>query len=112
MKALQLVLAGVLFSACAFAGVVDEPALAEGVAVTHVSGSSVLKVYYSSGQTEDVKIAILDKKNKVIFLKPLRRPRDFCAPTIYRVWMPERTPWWLNMEIVFKRTIYLFGRPD
>ncbi|HNT51377.1 MAG TPA: hypothetical protein PKK67_12365 [Cyclobacteriaceae bacterium] len=80
MKALQLVLAGVLFSACAFAGVVDEPALAEGVAVTHVSGSSVLKVYYSSGQTEDVKIAILNKKNKVIFSETIKKASGFLRP--------------------------------
>lgn len=74
MKALKLVLAGVLFSTCAFAGVVDEPASAEGVAVTHVTGSSVLKVYYTSVQAGDVKVTILNQKIKQYFLK---QSKDF-----------------------------------
>ena len=80
MKALRLVLAGVLFSTCAFAGVVDEPASAEGVAVTHVTGSSVLKVYYTSIQAGDVKISILDKKNKNVFSETIRKVSGFVRP--------------------------------
>jgi hypothetical protein len=80
MKALRLVLAGVLFSSFAFAGVVDEPASAEGVAVTHVAGSSVLKVYYTSVQAGDVKITILDKKDRNVFSETLKKVSGFVRP--------------------------------
>lgn len=80
MKALQMVLAGVLFSTCAFAGVVDEPASAEGVAVTHVTGSSVLKVYYTSAKAGDVKVSILNKNERVVFSETIKRISGFVRP--------------------------------
>ncbi|MBX2896018.1 MAG: hypothetical protein KF763_11280 [Cyclobacteriaceae bacterium] len=80
MKALRLLLAGVLVSSSAFAGVVDEPASAEGVAVTHVTGSSVLKVYYTSVQVGDVKISILDKKNRNVYSETLKKVSGFVRP--------------------------------
>ena len=80
MKALRLVLAGVLFSTCAFAGVVDEPASAEGVAVTHVTGSSVLKVYYTSVQAGDVKVSILNQKDQTVFSETIKKISGFVRP--------------------------------
>jgi hypothetical protein len=80
MKALKLMLAGVLVSTFAFAGVVDEPASAEGVAVTHVTGSSVLKVYYASAQAGDVKISILDHKSRKVFSEIIRKESGFVRP--------------------------------
>jgi uncharacterized protein (DUF2141 family) len=80
MKALRLVLAGVLLSTSAFAGVVDEPTSAVGVAVTHVTGSSVLKVYYASASLEDVKISILDKNERKLFTETLKKVTGFVRP--------------------------------
>ncbi|MBX2917190.1 MAG: hypothetical protein KF856_18120 [Cyclobacteriaceae bacterium] len=80
MKALQLLLAGVLVSSFAFASVVDEPASAEGVAVTHATGSSVLKVYYTSAQVGDVKISILDKKNRNVYSETIKKVSGFVRP--------------------------------
>ena len=80
MKILQMVLAGVLFSTCAFAGVVDEPASTEGFAVTHVAGSTVLKVYYASEQAGNVKITILNKQGDVVHTETIRKISNFVRP--------------------------------
>ncbi|MCW5910788.1 MAG: hypothetical protein KIT62_06930 [Cyclobacteriaceae bacterium] len=80
MKALRLLLAGVLVSTCAFAGVADEPGSAEGVAVTHVAGSSVLKVYYASAQAGDVKVSILDRKDRSVYTERFRKVSGFVRP--------------------------------
>lgn len=75
-----MVVAGVLFSTCAFAGVVDEPASAEGFAVTHVPGTSVLKVYYASEQAGDVKVTILNKQSEVVYRETFRKISGFVRP--------------------------------
>ncbi|MBX2898377.1 MAG: hypothetical protein KF775_01935 [Cyclobacteriaceae bacterium] len=80
MKALQLVLAVVLVSTQAFATSKDVPASAEGVVVTHATGSSVFKVYYKALAANDVKVYVFDSNGRQIFSETLKKITAFVRP--------------------------------
>jgi hypothetical protein len=80
MKKFNLLLAGVLFCTVVFAHGTIEPTASTSVAVTHVDGSSLYKVYYAAYMQGNVKVSIMDQSGKIVFNERVRKTDGFIRP--------------------------------
>lgn len=71
---------GVLFSTLAFANGTEKPAPASSVAVTNASGSTLVKLFYKSPESGDVKVTITDSSDKIVFSEKIKSTDGFLRP--------------------------------
>lgn len=80
MKKIMTIAAGVLFSTVVFAGGTDEnPSNASQVAILK-NGSSTFKLIYKGASASEVKVAIYDAKNKLVFAERVKSSDGFLRP--------------------------------
>ncbi len=80
MKKVYLLLAGVLMSSFAFAGVRDEgPKSSSGMAVIR-KGATSYKLIYKSELASDVKVKIFNERNDLVFAETIRNSDGFMRP--------------------------------
>jgi hypothetical protein len=80
MKKIMTIAAGVLFCTVVFASGTDEnPSSASQVAIMK-NGSSTFKLIYKGSSASDVKVAIYDAKNKLVFSERVKNSDGFLRP--------------------------------
>lgn len=80
MKKINLLLMGVLFSTLAFANGTEKPAPGSSVAVTNASGSTLVKLFYKSPESGDVKVTITDSSDNIVFSEKIKSTDGFLRP--------------------------------
>jgi len=63
-----------------FANGTEKPVPASSVAVTNASGSTLVKLFYKSPESGDVKVTITDPSDKVVFSEKIRGTDGFLRP--------------------------------
>lgn len=80
MKKNVLIAAGVLCSTVMFAGGIDNPSAVSNVAIVKKSGTSTYNLIYKAALTTNVRIAIYDAKDQVVFSEAFRKTDGFARP--------------------------------
>jgi hypothetical protein len=78
MKKIMVLAVGVLFSTLVFANGTDEPS-SSSFKVTN-SGSDLFKVFYKASKSNDVKISIINEKERVVFSETVKKTDGFMRP--------------------------------
>jgi len=78
MKKNLLMAVGVLLCTGVFAGGINDPIT--GLAIVNKAGTSTYKVFYKNGEFNDVKISIIDSKNKTVFSEKISNVKGFVRP--------------------------------
>ena len=71
---------GVLVSVTMFASEINNPSTASGVAVIRKTGTSTYNLIYKALLTTNVKVAIYDVKDQLVFSETLRKTNGFARP--------------------------------
>lgn len=89
MKSLGVLLIGVLSSTLVYAGGTEGPETkASGAAVTRVTGSKIVKVFYKSATIGRVDVSILNDRGERIFSDVIHNTNGFVRPYSFRE-LPE-----------------------
>src|SRR4051812_44176159 len=88
MKKFYSLLAGVLLCTLLSAHGTKSAAARSSVAVTHASGSSLIKLYYKSEKSGTVEVSILNQKNEIVFSERINEVDYFVRPYNFKE-LPE-----------------------
>ena len=78
MKKNLVIAIGVLFSTVVFAGGINDPVT--GMIVVKKSGTATYKLFYKNVETSNVKVSIVDAKNKIVFAENIINEDGFVRP--------------------------------
>jgi hypothetical protein len=81
MKNISLILAGVLVCTLAAAKGIEKPVASSSyVVVTNPTGSSLFKLHYQSGKTQNVRVTLVDNRGNEIFQETIKKTDRFVRP--------------------------------
>lgn len=84
MKKLFTISAALLFTTVMFAGGPEEgPKSSSGIAVVKGSVNGLFKVYYKAAEAANVKVSILNDKDKTVFSEIIRKVDGFVRPYFF-----------------------------